>query len=399
MHWFTKIILLSINVVCLASQFQARIDGIYLLRFKNTTQNYHTELMSDKLLYNQYKISVLKSYHIGKFETFLVKDIETSLTSFKERFGNQIEFEPDAIVEKFGRHLSESRFQDYPECISQNVGKYLWGLGRISNKGSMQGNAQIHYTYNNSESLENVHVYVMDTGIFTGHQDFEGRAKWVYTASNIIAEGNLDLNGHGTHVAGIIGGKIHGVAKTSQLYAIKVLNQYGSGTLSGILEAIEFLTNRFQEEYSRTGQKPKYIVNLSLGMRGQSEILESAIQESTTLGILYVASAGNDNEDACLWTPARIQEVITVGAVDRNDVMPGFSNYGSCVDVLAPGVDIYSAWIGAHDITLEMQGTSSAAPYVTGEKRSKLKRYHFHDCLFVLLSAFCQLDYILMGTG
>lgn len=182
----------------------------------------------------------------------------------------------------------------------------------------------------------------------------------------LICIGDGDLNGHGTHVAGTVAGKIYGVAKQVNVRSVKVLNEEGQGSLFGLLECIEFVTSEYHRLIAETGSRPKLIVNMSLGVRASSDVVRQAIEESISLGIVYIAAAGNSADDACRWTPSSIKGVITVGATDSDDNLSGFSNYGSCVDILAPGVDIKSSGISGKDSTRSLQGTSMAAPHVAG---------------------------------
>jgi len=210
------------------------------------------------------------------------------------------------------------------------------------------------YTYPTTAST--VTAYVIDTGIRTTHSDFGGRAAW---GTNTTGDGNnTDCNGHGTHVAGTVGGTSYGVAKGVRLTAVKVLNCQGSGTFAGLMAGIDWVTSNHT-----TGPA---VANMSLGASGPNSTLEQAVRNSIADGVVYAIAAGNSNVDACNISPARVAEAITVSASGSNDARASFSNYGTCVDIFAPGVTITSAWSTSDTGTNTISGTSMAAPHVAG---------------------------------
>src|SRR5438477_7659440 len=225
-----------------------------------------------------------------------------------------------------------------------------WGLDRIDQRSLPLSNS---YTYPSTAAT--VHAYVIDTGIRITHQDFGGRAQYGYDAvdNNTVAD---DCNGHGTHVAGTVGGTSYGVAKQVQLVAVRVLDCSGSGTYSQIVAGIDWVTAH--------AVKPA-VVNMSLGGPADS-FLDDAVSASIASGITYAVAAGNSNTDACGTSPARVPTAITVGATDKTDTRASFSNYGSCVDSFGPGVNITSAAKTSDSATAVMSGTSMATPHVTG---------------------------------
>jgi subtilisin family serine protease len=224
-----------------------------------------------------------------------------------------------------------------------------WGLDRIDQRDLPLDSS---YTYPNSGS--GVTAYIIDTGIRTTHTDFGGRASW---GTNTADSNNTDCNGHGTHVAGTVGGTAHGVAKDVHLVAVKVLNCQGSGTLAGVAAGIDWVT--------ANAAKPA-VANMSLGAQGANQSLEDAVRNSVASGVTYAIASGNSSADACNFTPARTPEAITVNATASNDARATFSNFGTCTDIFAPGQDITSAWNTDDTATNTISGTSMATPHVTG---------------------------------
>ncbi|MFI7599121.1 S8 family serine peptidase [Actinoplanes sp. NPDC049681] len=229
-----------------------------------------------------------------------------------------------------------------------------YGLDRID-----QRNLPLNSAYTYSTRAANVHAYIIDTGIRTTHQDFGGRA----TSGFDAVDGGTadDCNGHGTHVAGTVGGTSYGVAKGVQLVAVRVLNCQGSGTTAQVVAGIDWVT--------ANAQKPA-VANMSLG-GGADTALDSAVTRSISSGVSYSIAAGNGllgifALDACTQSPARVPTAITVSAVDSSDKKPSWANRGTCVDVFAPGINITSAWGTGDTATNTISGTSMATPHVTG---------------------------------
>lgn len=233
-----------------------------------------------------------------------------------------------------------------------------WGLKRLSNK-MLAVNGQGEYRYPSSAG-KGVDVYVIDTGINIRHKDFEGRAVWGKTIP--LFDEDIDGNGHGTHCAGIIAGKSFGVAKRAKVHAVKVLMTSGFGTNSDVIKGVEWVIKQHYHQ-SRLGRRS--VANMSLG-GGKSKMLEEIVDMAVRAGVHFSVAAGNDNEDACEYSPAGASGPLTVGAIDINDSMAFFSNHGSCVDVFAPGVNITSAWIGSRFASNTISGTSMASPHVAG---------------------------------
>ena len=225
-----------------------------------------------------------------------------------------------------------------------------WGLDRIDQRALPLSTT---YTYTNTGS--GVNAYIIDTGIRISHSEFGGRASVGYDAIGDGQNGN-DCNGHGTHVAGTVGGLVYGVAKSVRLYAVRVLNCSGSGTNSGVIAGVDWVR--------QNAQKPA-VANMSLG-GGASSALDTAVNNAINAGITFALAAGNSNRDACNFSPARVAAGITVGATTSTDARASYSNYGSCLDLFAPGSAITSAWISSNTSTNTISGTSMATPHVAG---------------------------------
>jgi subtilisin family serine protease len=227
-----------------------------------------------------------------------------------------------------------------------------WGLDRIDQRNLPLNNS---YSYPNTGS--GVTAYIIDTGIRTTHNDFGGRASW---GTNTTGDGiNTDCTvmGHGTHVASTAGGTTYGVAKGIRLIAVKVLDCSGSGTTAGVIDGINFATG-----HHTTGAA---VANMSLGGRF-SQALNDAVANSINDGISYAVAAGNDNINACRISPASTPAAITVGATQITDARAYFSNFGTCLDIFAPGVSITAASNASDTATATLSGTSMASPHATG---------------------------------
>lgn len=234
-----------------------------------------------------------------------------------------------------------------------------WGLARVSQRQLAPPSTD--YFYDN-DGGKGVTAYVIDTGIKTDHPDFEGRAVWGDAVA--FPKLRVDAHGHGSHVAGTIGSKTYGIAKQVNLVAVGVMNLLGSGTTSDIIKGVEFAVKDHQGKVSakKKGYKGA-TVNMSIG-GGVSEALDLAVNAATKAGLHVAVAAGNENQDACQVSPARASGPITVGATDNADLKADFSNWGKCVDIHAPGVDILS--VGIWLDTQTMSGTSMASPHVCG---------------------------------
>jgi subtilisin family serine protease len=223
-----------------------------------------------------------------------------------------------------------------------------WGIDRID-----QRNRPLSGTYTYNTTASSVYAYVIDTGIYTAHTQFGGRAANVYDA---FGGNGQDCHGHGTHVAGTIGGSSYGIARGVRLRGVRVLNCSGSGSTSGIIAAVDWVRNN---------RVNPAVANLSLG-GGYSSSLNTAVSNLHNSGVFVAVAAGNSNANACNYSPASAGAVYTTAASTSSDAKASYSNYGSCVDGYAPGSSIRSAWIGSTSATNTISGTSMASPHVAG---------------------------------
>ncbi|MGW4029173.1 S8 family peptidase [Streptomyces sp. NPDC004838] len=238
-----------------------------------------------------------------------------------------------------------------------------WGIDRID-----QRDLPLSRTYTYPTPATAVNVYVIDTGIRTSHTEFGGRAS-VGTDTVGGGQNGQDCQGHGTHVAGTVGGKTYGVAKNTRLIAVRVLDCRGSGSTAGVIAGVDWVTANVR--------KPA-VANMSLGGSTNAS-LDSAVRRSIGAGISYAVAAGNGNflgqpQNACGFSPARVPEAITVGATDSADRRASFSNFGTCLDLFAPGVGITSAWRTNDTATSTISGTSMASPHTAGVAALHLAR-------------------------
>ncbi|KAI0476466.1 peptidase S8/S53 domain-containing protein [Xylariaceae sp. FL0804] len=242
-----------------------------------------------------------------------------------------------------------------------------WGLARISHRKSLSFGTYNKYLYA-ADGGEGVDVYVIDTGTNIEHVDFEGRASWGKTIPN--GDEDVDGNGHGTHCSGTVAGKKYGVAKKANVYAVKVLRSNGSGSMSDVMKGVEWAAEQHMEKASaaKKGKKKGFkgsTANMSLG-GGKSPALDQAVNAAVTAGLHFAVAAGNDNADACKYSPAAADKAMTVGASALDDSRAYFSNWGKCVDIFGPGLSIQSTWIGSKTAINTISGTSMASPHLCG---------------------------------
>jgi subtilisin family serine protease len=223
-----------------------------------------------------------------------------------------------------------------------------WGLDRID-----QRNLPLNAIYTFNWTGSGVRAYVIDTGIRTTHTQFGGRASNVFDA---FGGSGADCNGHGTHVSGTIGGSTYGVAKSAMLRGVRVLDCNGSGSNSGVIAGVDWVTNNHINPA---------VANMSLG-GGASSALDTAVNNLANSGVPIAVAAGNSNTDACTSSPARAANAITVGSITQSGARSSFSNFGVCLDIFAPGSSILSSYSTSDTATATLSGTSMASPHVAG---------------------------------
>lgn len=292
-----------------------------------------------------------------------VQDVDGEAQRIANRRGGRVTYTYKAALKGMALDLSDAQVaalraeqnvayveQDQTVSISTTQTGATWGIDRIDQRALPLSGT---YTYNADGT--GVTVYIIDTGINFTHTEYVGRAS---TGIDEVTRGGTaaDCNGHGSHVSGTVGGTTYGVAKKVKLVAVRVLDCSGSGTYSGVIAGIDWVTAH---------RVLPAAANMSLG-GGYSAALNTSVENSIASGVVYAIAAGNSTADACSFSPASAPSAITVGATDITDTFAYFSNYGTCVKISAPGVDITSAWIGSTTATNTISGTSMATPHVAG---------------------------------
>ena len=269
---------------------------------------------------------------------------EHALKGFSVRLSEQ---EAEALADDYRVEFIE---EDGEVSLDADQAGATWGLDRID-----QRDLPLNSTYSYNQTGATVHAYILDTGLRATHTQFTGR---VGNGYNVIADANgtNDCHGHGTHTAGTVGGTTYGVAKNVTLHAVRVLDCTGSGSTSGVVAGINWV--------SANHVNPA-VANMSLG-GGASSSLDQAVANSVAAGVTYAVAAGNSSADACLYSPARAPSAITVGATTSADAQASYSNFGSCLDLYAPGSSVTSAYYTSDTATATMSGTSMASPHVAG---------------------------------
>jgi subtilisin family serine protease len=308
--------------------------------------------------------AVAGSYIVVLRDTVGVQSVGATASSLAGRHGGTVDFTYTAALHGFSVKVSESGArriaadpavayveQDvYVHAADTQLNPPSYGLDRVDQRNLPLDNS---YTFP-TNAASNVHAYIIDTGIRFTHTTFGGRATSGFDA---IDGGSADdCNGHGTHVSGTVGGREYGIAKSVQLVGVRVLDCNGSGTSAQVVAGINWVTqNRILPA----------VANMSLG-GGVDTSIDNAVNNSIAAGVTYAIAAGNSNADACNFSPARVPAAITVGATDRTDLRASFSNFGTCLDIFAPGVNITSSWMTSDTATNTISGTSMATPHVTG---------------------------------
>ncbi|KAJ9059959.1 hypothetical protein DSO57_1036084 [Entomophthora muscae] len=326
--------ILSITTVILAVSGAIDVQHSYIVKLKDTIRipmQTHIDVVKS-LFQDRTNFNEIKAIHENIGNMYNAKFSPNVLAKVKKM--KEVEYvEPDSIV-----------------TIGTVQNNATWGLNRISQITKLR-NTNYKYKYNYDGA--GVTVYVVDTGIMINHPEFEGRARF---GARFAGANDKDENGHGTHCAGTVGSKSYGVAKKVNLVAVRVLDDEGAGAMSGVIAGIDWVVGH------RKKSEPS-IITMSLG-GGIVRSLNLAVEAAVKNGITVLVAAGNEDQDACDTSPASAPNAITVGATDMYDRRADFSNYGKCVDVFAPGVDILSTWNNGK--TNIISGTSMATPHVAG---------------------------------
>jgi len=324
---------------------EERVENEYVLVFlqnaeKSAIVNYMVSAVSQGIELETFQIG---EYMSGAFATLTQEQLAEHLKQ-------------DDVFE----YISENRIYHIAQCETQIPSE--WNLERCSERTLYLGAPQ-GYKYDTSAG-EGVTSYIIDTGVYTAHNDFGGRASWGF---NGIDTNDQDCNGHGTHVASTVAGITYGVAKKTTVVGVKVLNCAGSGTSASVIRGIQWVT--------ANARKPAN-ANMSLG-GGNDPTMISAVTASIQSGVAYAVAAGNSNANACNYSPANTPTALTVGSTtvesvpdspndQQEDVRSSFSNFGSCVKIFAPGTLVTAAWIGGPTAIRTISGTSMASPHIAG---------------------------------
>jgi len=334
-------------VPLMSMESSAAIKGQYLVVFHKKSLQPQRDLHLINLVRatkQDETLGLISTFNIGDFHGFSARLTDELLAEQRQH---------DDLIE----YIEADQEVHVAACSSQSGAE--WGLDRIA-EASINLDGVFRYDSNAGSGVD---AYIVDTGIVTTHNDFGGRARW---GANYADTTNTDCNGHGTHVAGTVGGSVYGVAKKVNLIAVKVLNCQGSGTNAGVISGIDYVANQY-----KSTRRPS-VANMSLG-GSKSTALNNAVASAVAAGVSFIVAAGNENQDACNTSPASTPTAVTVGATTidsisgvEQDLRSSFSNYGSCVSIMAPGELIKSAWIGGNTQTRTISGTSMASPHVCG---------------------------------
>lgn len=308
-----------------------------VLNINNSAAIADFAVQQSKALSNKYDVTVKRTFG-NTLNGVLVKADKHQLKALQQ----------DSSV----KYIEQDQLMSISPLAATNADQVspTWGLDRVDQRDLPLDN-NYHYDFDGS----GVTAYVIDTGVLNSHSEFGGRSTSGYDF--VDNDGNsTDCNGHGTHVAGTIGGATYGVAKNVNIVGVRVLGCSGSGSNSGVIAGINWVKN------NASGPS---VANMSLG-GGASQATDDAVNAAVAAGITFVVAAGNDNSNACNYSPARASDALTVGSTTSNDSRSSFSNYGSCLDIYAPGSSITSAWYTSNSATNTISGTSMAAPHVAG---------------------------------
>ncbi|KAI5803600.1 uncleaved alkaline protease [Peziza echinospora] len=328
------------------------IPGQYIVVLKDDVSSITLESHQDYVV--QRKNSRLASRGL---ETISKATAFTHTYNFGKIKGYAGKFDAETIEEIANR--PEVAYVEADKLLSTNAlvtqtAVPSWGLARISHRAT----GATTYVYD-STAGQGIYAYILDTGVYAAHSEFGGRASAGYNA--ITTETAVDGHGHGTHVAGTIAGTTYGVAKKANVIGVKVLSSAGSGSNSGIIAGLQWVVSDCQSK----GRIGKAVANMSLG-GSYTAALNNAVAAAVSAGIPFAVAAGNDNANAANYSPASTPSAITVGATTSTDARASYSNFGTLLDVFAPGSSITSAWIGSTSAVNTISGTSMASPHIAG---------------------------------
>jgi subtilisin family serine protease len=312
----------------MAASANARIPGRYIVVFKSTTLDVSGMARA---------LTASAGGQMGYLYDGVIKGFSVTLPPF-------------AVAVLARSPFVELVEEDQIMIASAIQRRATWGIDRLD-----QRNLPLNASYSYTATGSGVNAYIVDTGILPTHTEFQSRASIGYDAITPL-DPKADCNGHGTHVAGTVGGKTYGVAKAVRLIGVRVLDCNGSGSTSGVIAGVNWVA---------THRVKPAVANMSLG-GGASTALDNAVKAAIDSGVTFVVAAGNDNLPACWFSPARVPAAITVGATTNTDVKASYSNTGSCVDLFAPGSGITSSWFTSTTSARTISGTSMASPHVAG---------------------------------
>lgn len=333
---FTTLLAAAMSLAPFLGEKEKPIPNQYIVvLLPNSDLQSHVASMKQNLLLDNSANEIMHMYTIGDFKGYGVRCTDSAILAI--RASEEVKYvEQDSYVQAYAT-------QNNPPS---------WGLDRTSQRNLPLTNT---YVYNDNAGA-GVEMYTIDTGIYISHNDFGGRATWGITVPS--GSSDDDRNGHGTHCSGTMAGSSYGISKQSSLWAVKVLNDFGFGSNNDVIAGVNWVADRYSNG-------KKIVANMSLG-GGASTALDSAVNAAVDKGCHFVTAAGNDNANSCNYSPGRAANAINVCSTDSSDRKSSFSNWGTCVDVCAPGSSITSAWIGSSNASRTISGTSMAAPHVAG---------------------------------
>ncbi|MER7396250.1 S8 family peptidase [Streptomyces sp. NPDC000151] len=325
------------------------VNSSYIVTFKEGARGVEARSAAGKRLAAKYGAAIRRTYR---------KAINGYAIRANATQARRLAADPAVAAVSQNRTVRLTDTAKAPGALQKNPPS--WGLDRIDQKTLPLNESYVMPPGGGKD----VQVYVLDTGVRTTHQDFGGRARsgWDFVGDDRNAG---DENGHGTHVAATIAGEKHGVAKEADIVSVRVLDGAGSGTTANVIAGIDWVAQH--------AERPA-VANLSLGSMASPQ-LDDAVRNAIEAGVTFTVAAGNNNLPAALYSPARVEEAVTVGATDSDDTRAEFSNFGPPVDLFAPGVGITSAWNSGDAAERVLSGTSMAAPHAAGAAALFLARH------------------------